>query len=220
MLAFRIARVRSVRVQAEQGSAMRPDRNKAIRNNQHRAYGEDCLDLLAGFVRAVDAINEWIGRIVMWMALGIVLVCFATVYLRYALGTGQPWMQELYVWQHAFVFLVGAGYTLLHGGHVRVDLFYGPMTPRRKAMIDLLGVVVFLLPFCVVIGYETMAFVEMSWRNREISVQPGGMPAVYILKASLQAFCFLVAVQGLAIAARSVLVLSGREEFTAIQGTH
>ena len=199
---------------------MRPDRNRAIRNNQHRAYWEEVLAFLAGFVRVAEAINEWIGRIVMWLALGIVLVCFAAVYLRYALGTGVPWMQELYVWQHAAVFLLGAGFTLLHGGHVRVDLFYGRMSVRRRAMVDLFGTLVFLLPFVILLAYEAIPFVELSWRDNEISIQPGGMPAMYVLKAMLHGFCLVVALQGLAIIARSILILTGREEFATGQVAH
>lgn len=178
------------------------------------------MNLLVNFVRIAEAINEWIGRVVMWLSLGIVLVCFIAVYLRYAIGTGVPWLQELYVWQHAFVFLLGAGFTLLHGGHVRVDLFYGSMSDRNKAKIDLLGTVVFLLPFMALLYFEAIAFVELSWRNNETSIQPGGMPAIYILKASLQAFCVLVSLQGLANIARSILVLSGRNEFAREASAH
>lgn len=178
------------------------------------------MAFLAGFVRAAESINEWIGRIVMWLALGIVLVCFATVYLRYALGTGVPWMQELYVWQHAAVFLLGAGFTLLHGGHVRVDLFYGRMNVRRRAMVDLFGTLVFLLPFVILLAYEAIPFVELSWRDNEISIQPGGMPAMYVLKAMLHGFCLVVALQGLAIMARAILILTGREEFATGQVAH
>jgi TRAP-type mannitol/chloroaromatic compound transport system permease small subunit len=178
------------------------------------------VNLLSSFVRAIDAANDLIGRVVMWLSLGIVLVCFAAVYLRYAVGTGMPWLQELYVWQHAIIFLIGAGFTLLHGGHVRVDLFYGIMSVRRRAMVDLAGTLFFLLPFVVVLAYEAVPLVVLSWQNNEVSVQPGGMPAIYVLKSMLHGFCLVVGLQGLAIAARSVLVLSGREEFAPGRVAH
>ncbi len=178
------------------------------------------MNFLVGFLRVAEAINEWVGRVVMWLSLGIVLVCFIAVYLRYALGTGVPWLQELYVWQHAFVFLLGAGFTLLHGGHVRVDLFYGSMSTRNQARVDLLGTVIFLLPFMLLLYFEAIPFVELSWRNGESSIQPGGMPAIYILKVSLQAFCVLVSLQGLATIARSILILSGRTEFAPAATSH
>ena len=84
------------------------------------------------YVRAVDRINSAIGNVVAWMTLGTVLVCFGTVYFRYALDSGFIWMQEAYIWQHAIVIFLGAGYTLLHNGHVRVDIFYAQMPARRE----------------------------------------------------------------------------------------
>jgi len=178
------------------------------------------VDLLALGVRVVDAVNEFIGRVVMWLSLGVVLVCFATVYMRYALGTGKPWIQELYVWQHAIVFLVGAGYTLLHGGHVRVDLFYGRMSVTRKALVDIFGTVVLLWPLAAVIAYESVPMIVLSWANDEVSQQPGGMPNVWFLKAMLHVFCAVIFLQGLAMAARSLLVLGGRSEFAQQSAGH
>ena len=91
------------------------------------------MDRVRRFVHACEAINEWIGRAVAWLTLGCVLTCFAVVVLRYAFDIGRPWMQELYVWQHAIVFMVGAGYTMLHRGHVNVDVVYGRMSARGRA---------------------------------------------------------------------------------------
>ena len=178
------------------------------------------MDFLAHVVRVVDAVNEFIGRVVMWLSLGVVLVCFATVYLRYALETGRPWIQELYVWQHAIVFLVGAGYTLLHGGHVRVDLFYGKMSDRRRALVDIFGTVVLLWPFAIVIAYESTPMVVLSWANNEVSQQPGGMPAMWFLKAMLHVFCAVIFIQGMAVGARGLLVLGGRTQYAQQASTH
>ena len=178
------------------------------------------MDLLAIVVRIVDAVNEAIGRVVMWLSLGIVLVCFATVYMRYALGTGRPWVQELYVWQHAIVFLAGAGYTLLHGGHVRVDLFYGKMSLRRRALVDIFGTLGLLWPFAIVVAYEAIPMVALSWANDETSQQPGGMPDVWFLKAMLHVFCGVIFLQGLAVIARALLVLGGRTEFAPQSAGH
>jgi TRAP-type mannitol/chloroaromatic compound transport system permease small subunit len=178
------------------------------------------VDFLANVVRVVDAVNETVGRIVMWLSLGVVLVCFATVYMRYALGTGKPWIQELYVWQHAIVFLAAAGYTLLHGGHVRVDLFYGKMSPRRRALVDIWGTVVLLWPLAIVIAYESAPMVALSWANDEVSQQPGGMPDVWFLKSMLHVFCAVIFIQGIAVVARGLLVLGGRTEYAPQGSAH
>ena len=94
------------------------------------------MDALRNFVSAVDAINDWVGRAVAWLTLGCVLTCFAVVVLRYGFDMGFPWMQELYVWQHAAVFMAGAGYTFLHRGHVNVDVLYGRLGWITKTFIS------------------------------------------------------------------------------------
>jgi len=166
---------------------------------------------LKSFVTGVDAINEWIGRTVAWLTLGCVLTCFAVVVLRYAFDMGFPWLQELYVWQHAAVFMAGAGYTMLHRGHVNVDVLYGRMSPRGRAWVDILGTLVFLFPWLAVVAVTAAPFVSSSWSIREGSSTAGGMPAVYLLKSLLWAFCALLFVQGLALIARRGLFLAGRE---------
>jgi TRAP-type mannitol/chloroaromatic compound transport system permease small subunit len=167
------------------------------------------VNALKGFVRAVDAANDWIGRAAAWLTLGCVLTCFAVVVLRYALNLGFPWMQELYVWQHAAVFMAGAGYTFLHRGHVNVDILYGQMPPRRRAWLDILGTVIFLFPWLAVVAATATPFVAASWSIREASNTANGMPGLFLLKSLLLVFCALVFVQGLALMARCGLFLAG-----------
>ena len=103
---------------------------------------------LAAAARAIDAVNETVGRAAAWLALAMVLLEFVVVVMRYVFGVGFIAMQEGVIYLHAGLFLVGAGYTLLHGGHVRVDIFYRDAPPARRAVVDLAGVVLFLLPVC------------------------------------------------------------------------
>lgn len=167
--------------------------------------------MLENLVRGIDALNDLVGRAVAWLTLGCVLTCFAVVVLRYGFNVGYPWMQELYVWQHAIVFLVGAGYTLLHRGHVNVDIVYGRMSPRRKAWLDIIGSLIFLFPWLVVVAWTSGPFVMASWAVKEGSANPSGMPGVYILKAMVWVFVALVFLQGLAHLIRCALLLVGRE---------
>lgn len=166
--------------------------------------------MLEAFVRAVDAANEAVGRITAWLTLGCVLTCFAVVVLRYGFNIGYPWMQELYVWQHAAVFMVGAGYTFLHKGHVNVDILYGRAGPRTKAWVDILGTLIFLFPWLGVLASSSASFILSSWSIREASGNPEGMPALYILKSAIWIFCGLMFVQGLALIVRRALELRGR----------
>jgi TRAP-type mannitol/chloroaromatic compound transport system permease small subunit len=163
---------------------------------------------LEGFVRTIDAINDWVGRTVAWLTLGCVLTCFAVVVLRYGFNVGFPWMQELYVWQHATVFMAGAGYTFLHRGHVNVDVLYGRLSPRGRAWTDILGTLVFLFPWLAVIAVTSAPFVLSSWSIREPSSTADGLPAVYLLKSLLWVFCALLFVQGAALIVRRGLFLA------------
>ncbi|MBU0726745.1 MAG: TRAP transporter small permease subunit [Alphaproteobacteria bacterium] len=171
------------------------------------------MNALIGFVRFVDVLNERLGRFISWFTLATVLVCFSVVVLRYAFGIGILWLQELYIWFHALVFLVGAGYTFLHGGHVRVDLLYEKRSVRGKAWTDLIGTIVFLLPWLAVVIYYTVPFVQSSWEVKESSPQGGGMQALYVLKSFILVFCITVGLQGLALMSRSILLLRGHPEF-------
>lgn len=171
------------------------------------------MTALARFVRTVDALNEWVGRGTAWLCLAMVLVTFGVVVLRYAFSLGWVWLQESYVWLHGIVFMVGAGYTLLHGGHVRVDIFYRPKSARYKAWVDLFGSLLLLMPFAMMIFWVSHGYIVESWMRLEQSREAGGLPALYLLKSVIWVFSVLVGLQGLSLAARSWLVLAGREGF-------
>lgn len=168
---------------------------------------------LEGFVRMAETVNERIGHAVSWCVLACVLVCFAVVALRYILGVGYVWMQELYVWQHAIVFMVGAGYTYQRNGHVRVDLLYANWSARTRAWVDLVGVFVALLPWLAVLVWTSLAFVTNAWRLFEGSPQAGGMPGYFLLKTVIWVFAAVVGLQGLVVIARCWLFLGGDEAY-------
>lgn len=167
--------------------------------------------MLERFVRGFDAVNRHVGNAVAWLTLGCVLTCFSVVVMRYVFNVGYTWMQELYVWQHAIVFMVGAGYTALIRGHVSVDVLYVKMSARRKAWVDIFGTIVFLLPWLAALAYTSAPLILSSWAIGEISAQPGGMPAVYLLKSVIWVFCFVLALQALALIARRILFLRGHD---------
>ena len=166
---------------------------------------------LAALVRGISGVNWLVGNVFAWLSLGIVVVCFTVVVQRYAFSTGNLWMQDLYVWLNGAMFTAVAGYALLKDEHVRVDIFYRPATIRTKAVIDLIGVFLFLLPFCYVVLLYGWTFVSRSWRFYEASRNIGGMQGLFVLKSFIIAFSVLVALQGIAMAARSILVLAHRE---------
>lgn len=159
--------------------------------------------------RAIDRTNSIIGKLMAWLTLAMVLVQFTVVVLRYVFGLGFIWMQESILYMHSLVFLVGAGYTLLKEGHVRVDIFYRGASVRKKAMVDLAGVLLLLFPFCILVWYVALPYVQNSWAVFEGSKETSGIQGVYLLKTTILAFTVLVALQGLAMAIKSGLVLAG-----------
>lgn len=156
----------------------------------------------------IDAVSEGIGRAAAWCALLMVLVQFVVVVMRYIFGIGSIMMQESVVYLHSFVFLIGAGYTLLKDGHVRVDIFYRTATPRNKAIVDILGVVFFLIPVSLLIWIYTWPYALKSWQVLEGSKETSGIHAVFILKSMILAFAALMILQGIALAARSAARLA------------
>lgn len=163
------------------------------------------------FVSAVGRLNTLVGKTFAWLVPAAVLICFAVVMQRYVFSTTQLWLQDLYVWMNGAMFMAVAGYTLLIDSHVRVDILYRPASVRRKAVMDLVGVLLFLLPFCAVVWLWGFEYVGRAWMLREGSANPGGMPGLYVLKTFILVFVVLVGLQGVAMALRSVLVLAGRE---------
>jgi TRAP-type mannitol/chloroaromatic compound transport system permease small subunit len=175
------------------------------------------LATLAALVRFIDRLNDLIGRGIAWLTLAMVLITFSVVILRYVYSIGWVWMQESYVWLHGVVFMVGAGYTLLHNGHVRVDIFYRPKDYRYKAVIDILGSAFLLLPTVALVFGVSLDYVADSWIRLEESREAGGLPGLYLLKSVLLAFCLLLGLQGLALAGRSALALADHEDFRPIE---
>lgn len=163
----------------------------------------------AALLARLESINRGVGRAVAWLTLITVLICFATVYLRYAVGIGLIWLQESYIWTHALAILLGSGYAFLNGGFIKVDMVYNRLSDRGRAWVDLGGVIVFLAPFVTMIAMSGWGFFVSSWRMAERSAYEGGLPALYVLKGMLMVFAVLVALQGIAVALRATLVLRG-----------
>lgn len=173
------------------------------------------MQAIASIVRVIAALNGFLGRVFSYFSLGIVLVCFTVVVMRYAFNAGSVPLQDLYVWLNGMMFMGIAGYAFLKDQHVRVDIFYRKASIRRKALIDMFGCLVFVAPFLWVIVVWSLPYVERSWSFREGSANLGGLPGLYVLKSFLLVFVAVVGLQALAIFLRGILVLSGREDMLA-----
>ena len=158
---------------------------------------------------ALDAINRWTGRAVRWLALAMVLVQFAVVVLRYVFGVSSIAVNESVLYMHAALFMLGAGYTLLVDQHVRVDIFYAKAPQRRQAQVDLFGHLVLLIPAMAALLYWSWPSVANAWAILEGPISVGGIPASFLLKSLIPAFCVLLIVQSLACILRIAATLAG-----------
>ena len=164
---------------------------------------------VATLASVICRLNWVVGQIFSWLSLGIVVVCFSVVVQRYVFSVSYVWMQDLYIWLNGAMFTAVAGFALLRDNHVRVDIFYRPAAMRTRAVIDLVGVLIFLLPFAVIVYLYSIPFVLRAWSYYESSANVGGMPGLFILKSFIIALVALLAAQGVAMICRSVLVLGG-----------
>jgi TRAP-type mannitol/chloroaromatic compound transport system permease small subunit len=167
---------------------------------------------LLALADAADAFSRGIAGVVKWLAVLLVLVQFVVVVLRYAYGSSFIWMQESVTYTHAVLFMLAIAYTFLVDGHVRVDVLYAGWSARRRALVDLIGILVCVLPFCALLVWASWPYVSMSWRMGEGPMQYGGLPLTPWIKSLIPAMAVLLAVQSLSILIRAVAVLAGAAE--------
>lgn len=164
---------------------------------------------LVRLTNGIDRFTDLTGRIVSWLSVAMVLVVLTVVVTRYFLQVGSIALQESVTYLHATIFLLGIGYTLRHGGHVRVDIFYRQFSDRRKAIVDLVGGVLFLLPVSGLIFYSSWDYVLASWSIRETSAENEGIPLIFLLKTLMLLMPATLFIQGVAEICRSALNLAG-----------
>jgi TRAP-type mannitol/chloroaromatic compound transport system permease small subunit len=156
----------------------------------------------------VDRLTAAIGRAAAWLVLAVVLLQFALVVARYLFGVGSVWLTETVIYAHAGVFMLAAAWTLQAGGHVRVDIFYADASPRTKALIDLAGSGLLLLPFAIVLFLLSVPYAARSWGILEHSQEASGLPLVFVLKTLIPLFALLMALQGLVQLIRALAALA------------
>ncbi len=159
---------------------------------------------LAALAEAIDRFNRSVGDAICWLALLLVLTQFAVVLLRYLFGTGSVFLQESLLYQHGLILMLGAGATLARDGHVRVDLFHRRLGARGRALVEVVGTLLFLLPVLAAIAFHSWGYVAGAWATLEGSTEMAGIPARFLLKSTILAFCAVLALQGIAVIARAL----------------
>lgn len=156
---------------------------------------------------AVDAITRTTGHALSWLVFLMMFSMCIVVLLRYGFGIGAIALQEAITYMHGLVFMGGAAYALQKGAHVRVDIFYRQFPARRKAIVDLAGTILFLIPVCLYIAWASWDYVAFSWSIREASVESEGLAAVFLLKSLIPLMSALLVLQAFAEILRNIAAL-------------
>ena len=137
------------------------------------------------------------GKISSWFSLALVLLISTDVLLRYVFNFSTAALYEMEWHLFAIIFLLASPYTLQKNKHVRVDVFYNNFSKRKKNIVDLIGNIIFLIPFSFIIFYTSLPFVEDSFSILESSPDPGGLPYRFIIKSIIPIAFFLLMIQGI-----------------------
>lgn len=159
------------------------------------------MTALLSVLRVLERGNRVLFTLATWACLLMALLGFAIVVARYGFSTGSIAAQELVVYLHAFVLLCAAATTLAADGHVRVDIFYSRWSARRRALVNLAGSLLLLLPVMLFVLLISWEYVGQAWLRREASAEPGGLAAVYLLKSLILLFALQMILQGVLQAA-------------------
>ena len=170
---------------------------------------QSLLLILKKFVHGIDAFSEWVGKMVSWLVLAMVLLVSYDVAMRYFFRSGSVALQELEWHLFSLIFLIGGAYTLKHEDHVRLDLFYRSrfMNDYRRAWVNLMGSLLFLIPFCILIIICAWPFVSQSYIYTEASPDPGGLTHRWLLKSAIPAGYGLLLIHGICETLRNLIVI-------------
>jgi len=146
---------------------------------------------------AIDSIVDRLGRGVSWLTAVLMTIICVDVIMRYLFSSTKTWVIELEWHLFAIIFLIGASYTLLHDKHVRVDLFYERFGNKKKSIVNAIGILLFLVPWTMVVIYYGWDYMLNSFSFREGSSQPNGLPARYVIKSFIVSGFVLLLLQGI-----------------------
>ena len=169
------------------------------------------MNALLAFARLIDALTERMGRLTIWLVLIATLISAGNALARYALGESSNAWLEIQWYLFGAMFLLAAGYTLKHNGHVRIDIFYNRFGPRGQAWIDLVGGLLFLLPMAGLLAWLAWPMFMDAWTTHEMSPDAGGLVR-WPVKLLLPVGFALLALQGVAEVIKRLGVLTGHLE--------
>lgn len=164
--------------------------------------------ILLKIISIIDAFTECTGKFISIFVIILVLLVGYDVSMRYLFNSGSIAIQELEWHLFSIILLLGSAYTLKHDEHVRLDIFYSSKLINDKVRIwfDVLGTLLILLPFCLLIIISAWPFVTQAYIHNEISPDPGGLPARWLIKAAIPLGFFFLLIQGIAEVLKKLLI--------------
>lgn len=167
------------------------------------------MNALLRLSRAIDALNQRVGRRTLWLVLVAVLISSANAVMRKAFNLSSNAFLEVQWYLFAAIFLLCAGYTLLRNEHVRIDVISHHLAPRTRAVIDILGTLFFLLPLALImLKLSWPAFID-AYSSNELSSDAGGLPR-WPVKLLIPLGFALLALQGVSELVKRIAFLAGR----------
>lgn len=163
-------------------------------------------------IHVIDNFNYAVGEIIKWALPVLVISVAFSVFALSIFGLSWTKLFESAEYLHASVIMLGASATLLAGQHVRVDIFHTNMGRNARALVDFCGFYLLLMPVCLIILWDSQSFVTFAWRIFEGSAEADGIRGEYLLKTLVPLFCVFMLAQGLAIAMRAALELTGHDQ--------
>lgn len=162
-------------------------------------HGQEALPLPETHLsRVLDAIVNFVGRTVSWLWVVLIAIILVNVILRYVFNEGLILFEELQWHVYAIGFMIGLSFAVVADRHVRIDVLAEHMSPRRRAWIELAGLLLFLLPFSIAVAIEAVPFVQRAWNLNEVSIAPGGLAHRWALKSVIVVAFVLIALAALA----------------------
>ena len=171
------------------------------------------IEITMPIITLIEAVIYRLGEAVKWLLPCLVIIVAFTVFALSIFGQSWTKLFESAQYIHAALIMLGAAATLLADKHVRVDIWHSNMSAKARARVDLCGFYLFLLPVSVVILWNSQSFISSSWAIKEVSAETDGIAGVYLLKTLIPIFALTMMAQGLAIALRAAIFITGQDQY-------
>jgi len=162
--------------------------------------------------QVINSFSELMGKISAVLFVLMLFNVFIDVVMRYVFNDVSIGMQEMEWHLYAAVFLLGVPYTLKTGGHVRVDIIYDGLSAKTKSVIDMLGCLILLFPFCALVGWYGVDFAREAFELGETSGDPGGLPYRWLIKSVIPFAFFAILISGVGLFLKSLNVYLGNSQ--------